>query len=120
MERTGDRSIRGARRAAVVTRPAKDHDVDYGVLRVDWQRRADLHGLDVGAVQGTLDPAQSSARPPAHSDIVLDDDSLAAALTERDSFFDRRHAVMLISNQADSSAKQIEDITEACRNHLAG
>lgn len=118
MERTGDRSIRAARRAAVVTRPVKDHDIDYGALRVDWKRRADLHGLDVGAVQGMVDPAQLPAQPSAHGDIAVDDDALAAALTERDSFFDRRHAVMLISNHADSRASA-DDIEERADCFLA-
>lgn len=119
MDRTGDRSIRAARRAVVVTRPAKDHDVDYDALRLDWQRRGALHGLDVGGVQGQPFPARSSARPPAHSNIAVDDDALAAALTERDGFFDRRHAVMLISNHAGPAASA-HDIEARADRFLAG
>lgn len=104
MARTGDTSIMGARRAAIATRPAKVHQIDYQELRADWARRADLHDFGVELVQDLVRPQRDPARDPARPPIDVDDAFLSAELTERDSLFDRRHVIQAVANHARPTA----------------
>ncbi len=107
MEAGGDTSTRSARRLAVMTRAAKDYDVDPATLEADWRERAGLHGLDRRAVQSLLtEPtsAPTSARYVCTDGVEVSDEGLASLLTASDATFDRRAVVRVLAEHAPNGA----------------
>jgi conjugative relaxase-like TrwC/TraI family protein len=104
----GDTSIRARRRFAVMTRTAKDHDIDGETLTADWQRRAALHGVDQAVVEGWCRPPRAHTHRPHTAKTGLTHDRLAEILTEHQTSFDRRDVLRQLAHHADQGASVAE------------
>jgi conjugative relaxase-like TrwC/TraI family protein len=105
MDRLGLRSGDGARIATLTTRRAKVGGVTEDELRAEWRQRAGDLRFDLSAVPRVQ-------RTPA---LAVDDDALAAELTEEHATFGRRDAVRATARAARQGATLDEIIDRADR-----
>ena len=100
---------RGARFAALATRPNKEDDLPDDVLRRQWRDRANARGFD-----GTEIP--TVVRTPK---LTTTDDQLAFAVTEHDATYTRRDVIRHTARSADDGAS-LDSILQRSADYLAG
>ncbi len=100
---------RGARFAALATRPNKEDDLPDDVLRRQWRDRANALGFN-----GTEIPTVE--RTPK---LTTPDDQLAFALTEHDATYSRRDVIRHTARSADDGAS-LDEILSRSDDYLAG
>ena len=101
MARVGVRSADGARVAALTTRKPKPVGITEAELRAEWRQRAGDLRLDLSAVP----------RVPRTPALRVEDDELAAALTDEHATFVRRDAVRAAARAARQGATLAEILT---------
>jgi len=100
---------RGARFAALATRPNKEDDLPDDVLRRQWRDRANALGFD-----GTDIPTVE--RTPK---LKTTDDQLAYAVTEHDATYTRRDIIRHVARSADDGAS-LDEILRRSNDYLDG
>ncbi len=113
-ELSPDASAGDARRATLLTRPAKVTGRDDASLREEWAER----GLAVGITRGDLAASLVSAEPlpnEAGGPCRVSAPGVCATLTEHRSSFDRRHVLQELAGRAQQGARVVENEAEADR-----
>ena len=109
MAERGVTTGRGARVAALATRPNKDADLPDDVLRRQWRDRARALGFDDVTVPTVV-------RTPT---LTVSDDDLAFAVTEHDATYTRRDIIRAVARSADNGASY-DRILERTDTYLDG
>ncbi|MCP3860981.1 MAG: relaxase domain-containing protein, partial [Phycisphaeraceae bacterium] len=105
----GVTSGRGARFAALATRPSKEDDLPDDVLRRQWRDRANALGFDANAIP-------TVERTPK---LACTDEQLAFALTEHDATYARRDVIRHTARSANDGAS-LDQILRRSDDYLAG
>jgi len=109
MEERGVTTGRGARIAALTTRPAKTDDLPDDILRRQWRDRASDLGFDAATIPTAI-------RTPTLS---IPDDRLAFLVTEHEATHSRRDLIRAVARSADNGAS-LDDIIRRGDDYLAG
>lgn len=105
----GTTTGRGARIAALATRPTKEPDLPDDVLRRQWRDRARALDFDVASVPTVV-------RTPS---LTATDEQLALLVTEHDATYNRRDVIRAVARSADNGAS-LEQIIARTGHYLDG
>ncbi len=108
MHRRGTHTARGARIAALVTRPSKPTAVTEEQLRARWQQEAQVIGLSVRHLDHI----------PRQPHVRIDDHAIAETVTEHAAHHQRRDALRSIAHAATQGATY-DDLVHRTNAYLA-
>lgn len=103
MDNRGVTTGRGARVAALASRPNKEQDLPDNVLRVQWRQRAEELGFSIAEIPTLV-------RTP---ELTTTDEQLAFAATEYDSTYTRRDLIRHVARSAENGATLDQIMTKA-------